>query len=158
MIKSMTGFAALTREDELAAINVTLRAVNHRYLDLQLRVPSALADQEQRIRGLVQGGFADLARVQQWNQAFVATSPQGERYAELSRRIEESLAFMAACGLSPSTMPQLRAMQWDYRDQLQMSRRQAVNADDQGGVAHQGERTFYVYDSTGQRVRTAALS
>ncbi len=54
MIKSMTGFAALTREDELAAINVTLRAVNHRYLDLQLRVPSALADQEQRIRGLVQ--------------------------------------------------------------------------------------------------------
>ena len=54
MIKSMTGFAALTREDELAAINVTLRAVNHRYLDLQLRVPAALADQEQRIRGLVQ--------------------------------------------------------------------------------------------------------
>jgi len=54
MIKSMTGFAALTREDELAAINVTLRAVNHRYLDLQLRVPTALADQEQRIRGLVQ--------------------------------------------------------------------------------------------------------
>ena len=54
MIKSMTGFAAQTREDELAAINVTLRAVNHRYLDLQLRVPTALADQEQRIRGLVQ--------------------------------------------------------------------------------------------------------
>jgi uncharacterized protein (TIGR00255 family) len=54
MIKSMTGFAALTREDELAAINVTLRAVNHRYLDLQLRVPTALADQEQRIRVLVQ--------------------------------------------------------------------------------------------------------
>jgi uncharacterized protein (TIGR00255 family) len=54
MIKSMTGFAALTREDELAALNVTLRAVNHRYLDLQLRVPSALADQEQRIRTLVQ--------------------------------------------------------------------------------------------------------
>ncbi len=54
MIKSMTGFAALTREDEIAAINVTLRAVNHRYLDLQLRVPTALADQEQRIRGLVQ--------------------------------------------------------------------------------------------------------
>jgi uncharacterized protein (TIGR00255 family) len=54
MIKSMTGFAALTRDDELAAINVTLRSVNHRYLDLQLRVPAALADQEQRIRGLVQ--------------------------------------------------------------------------------------------------------
>jgi uncharacterized protein (TIGR00255 family) len=54
MIKSMTGFAALTREDDLAAINVTLRAVNHRYLDLQLRMPTALADQESRVRGLVQ--------------------------------------------------------------------------------------------------------
>ena len=43
MIKSMTGFAAVTHEDDLAAINVTLRAVNHRYLDLQLRVPSTLA-------------------------------------------------------------------------------------------------------------------
>ena len=63
MIKSMTGFAALTREDELAAINVTLRAVNHRYLDLQLRVPPALADQEQRIRGAgAAGGRARTGR------------------------------------------------------------------------------------------------
>ena len=61
------------------------------------------------LRAFAQGGFADLARVQQWNQAFIAASPQGDRYAELSRRIEESLAFMAACGLSPATMPQLRA-------------------------------------------------
>jgi 3-deoxy-7-phosphoheptulonate synthase len=61
------------------------------------------------VRAFAQGGFADLARVQQWNQAFIASSPQGERYAELSQRIEESLAFMAACGLSPATMPQLRA-------------------------------------------------
>ena len=54
MIKSMTGFAALTREDDQAALNVTLRSVNHRYLDVQLRVPAALADQEGRIRALVQ--------------------------------------------------------------------------------------------------------
>ena len=33
------------------------------------------------LRAFTQGGFADLARVQQWNQAFVAASPQGERYA-----------------------------------------------------------------------------
>jgi RHS repeat-associated protein len=50
-------------------------------------------------------------------------------------------------------MPHLQEMRWDYRDQLQMSRRQAVSADGQGGVAHLGERTFYVYDSTGLRVR-----
>ncbi len=64
------------------------------------------------LRAFAQGGFADLARVQQWNQAFIAASPQGERYAELSRRITESLDFMAACGLSPATMPQLRATEF----------------------------------------------
>ncbi len=55
MIKSMTGFAALTRDDELATIGVTLKAVNHRFLDLQLRLPPSLAAAESRIRGIVQG-------------------------------------------------------------------------------------------------------
>ena len=54
MIKSMTGFASLTRDDELATITVTIKAVNHRFLDLQLRVPGSLAAAETRIRGLVQ--------------------------------------------------------------------------------------------------------
>ena len=35
------------------------------------------------LRAFTQGGFADLARVQQWNQAFIAASPQGERYGEI---------------------------------------------------------------------------
>ena len=54
MIKSMTGFAALTREDDRVALNVTLRAVNHRFLDVQTRMPPSLGDQEARIRALVQ--------------------------------------------------------------------------------------------------------
>jgi uncharacterized protein (TIGR00255 family) len=54
MIKSMTGFASLTRDDELATITVTVKAVNHRFLDLQLRVPGSLAAAETRIRSLVQ--------------------------------------------------------------------------------------------------------
>jgi uncharacterized protein (TIGR00255 family) len=58
MIKSMTGFASLTRDDEAAAIGVTIRSVNHRFLDLQLRLPSALADLEPAVRALVQGRLA----------------------------------------------------------------------------------------------------
>ncbi len=50
-------------------------------------------------------------------------------------------------------MPNLQIMQWDFKDQLQMTRRQAVNATDADGVQHQGEQTYYVYDSAGQRVR-----
>jgi uncharacterized protein (TIGR00255 family) len=54
MIKSMTGFASLTRDDEAATIAVTIRSVNHKFLDLQLRVPPSLASIEGRLRALVQ--------------------------------------------------------------------------------------------------------
>ncbi|HET9703637.1 MAG TPA: YicC/YloC family endoribonuclease [Vicinamibacterales bacterium] len=53
MIKSMTGFASLTRDDERGAIGVTVRSVNHRFLDLQLRLPPPVADLEPRLRALV---------------------------------------------------------------------------------------------------------
>ena len=53
MIKSMTGFAAITREDERATLAVTIRALNHRYLDLQLRLPQSLAALENDVRSLV---------------------------------------------------------------------------------------------------------
>jgi uncharacterized protein (TIGR00255 family) len=53
VIKSMTGFAAVTREDDRATLAVTIRALNHRYLDLQLRVPQSLAAIETEIRALV---------------------------------------------------------------------------------------------------------
>jgi uncharacterized protein (TIGR00255 family) len=53
MIKSMTGFASVTREDERATITVTIRALNHRYLDLQLRIPQSLAAMEPDVRTLV---------------------------------------------------------------------------------------------------------
>ena len=58
MIKSMTGFASLTRDDERAAIGVTIRSVNHRFLDLQLRLPAPIADLEPRLRVLVQKHLA----------------------------------------------------------------------------------------------------
>ena len=58
MIKSMTGFASLTRDDERGAIGVTIRSVNHRFLDLQLRLPPTIADLEARLRALVQKHLA----------------------------------------------------------------------------------------------------
>jgi uncharacterized protein (TIGR00255 family) len=50
----MTGFASLAREEDGATIGVTVRAVNHRFLDLQLRVPQSCAEMEPRLRSLVQ--------------------------------------------------------------------------------------------------------
>ena len=57
-MKSMTGFASLTHEDERATIAVTIRAVNHRFLDLQLRIPQSIGDVEARVRALLQKWLA----------------------------------------------------------------------------------------------------
>jgi uncharacterized protein (TIGR00255 family) len=53
MIKSMTGFSSVTREDERATVGVTIRSLNHRHLDLQLRNPQMLSAHEAEIRALV---------------------------------------------------------------------------------------------------------
>ncbi|HTT81584.1 MAG TPA: 3-deoxy-7-phosphoheptulonate synthase class II [Stellaceae bacterium] len=60
------------------------------------------------LRAFAQGGYADLHRVHAWNQDFVADSPQGERYQALADRLTETLDFMAACGLTSETTPQIR--------------------------------------------------
>jgi uncharacterized protein (TIGR00255 family) len=50
MILSMTGFAAVAAELPGCSISVELRSVNHRYLDLQLRLPDELRTLESAVR------------------------------------------------------------------------------------------------------------
>ena len=63
MIASMTGFASVAREDEKATVMVTIRAVNHRHLDLQLRMPSSLGALEPDVRVMV-GKYVVRGRVE----------------------------------------------------------------------------------------------
>jgi uncharacterized protein (TIGR00255 family) len=58
MIKSMTGFASLTSEDDAATVMVTVRSVNHRYLDIQVRAPKELSELEREFREIVQAQVA----------------------------------------------------------------------------------------------------
>ncbi len=60
------------------------------------------------LRAFAQGGYADLNQVNQWTLGFVADSPQGHRYQHLADQLTESLAFMAACGVTSDSIPQLR--------------------------------------------------
>ncbi len=60
------------------------------------------------LRAFAQGGFADLHKVHQWNLQFVAGSAQGARYEELAGRIDETLGFMEACGLTPDKVRELK--------------------------------------------------
>src|SRR6185295_15438145 len=57
VIRSMTGFAAVSREESGDKVSVTLKSVNHRFLDVQIKAPQSLASLEQRIRALLQQGL-----------------------------------------------------------------------------------------------------
>jgi 3-deoxy-7-phosphoheptulonate synthase len=59
------------------------------------------------LRAFAQGGFADLNKIHRWNLDFVGNSPLGERYEHLAAQIDQSLNFMAACGINAETTPQL---------------------------------------------------
>ena len=60
------------------------------------------------LRAFASGGYADLHEVHRWNLGFVARSPLAARYQDLSHRIDETLAFMAACGITSGSTPQIR--------------------------------------------------
>ena len=55
------------------------------------------------VRAFTKGGFADLNRVHSWNQEFVATSAEGQRYEQVASEVERALAFMRACGIETET-------------------------------------------------------
>jgi uncharacterized protein (TIGR00255 family) len=58
MIKSMTGFASASRETDQATLSVTVKSVNHRFLDVQFRLPQTLSLGESALRTGVQKGVA----------------------------------------------------------------------------------------------------
>jgi 3-deoxy-7-phosphoheptulonate synthase len=60
------------------------------------------------LRAFASGGYADLHEVHRWNLGFVARSPLATRYQDLSHRIDETLAFMDACGVHSSNTAQVR--------------------------------------------------
>ena len=60
------------------------------------------------LRAFAQGGFANLEEIHRWTLGFVSNSPQGERYEKLSHRLDETLRFMQACGLTSDSIRQLR--------------------------------------------------
>ena len=53
MIKSMTGFGRGVSEDEKREFRVEMRAVNHRYLDLNIRMPKSLMTLEDKMKKII---------------------------------------------------------------------------------------------------------
>ena len=68
-----------------------------------LRVYEQSAATLNLLRAFAQGGLADLTKVHSWVTEFLSGTPQEDRFQELAGRIEESLNFMRACGITPET-------------------------------------------------------
>ena len=68
-----------------------------------LRVYEQSAATLNLLRAFAQGGLADLTKVHSWVTEFLSGTPQADRFKELAGRIEESLNFMRACGITPET-------------------------------------------------------
>jgi len=60
------------------------------------------------LRAFSSGGYADLHEVHRWNLDFAERSPLAARYQDLAQRIEETLSFMAACGMTSATTRDMR--------------------------------------------------
>ena len=60
------------------------------------------------LRAFAQGGFADLHKVHRWTLESMDGGSATARYREMAERIEETLAFMRACGLEASKVQALR--------------------------------------------------
>jgi len=64
------------------------------------------------LRAFTRGGFADLSQVSTWNREFVASSPAGQRYAQMADEIDRALRFMTACGVTGTTTPALHEVEF----------------------------------------------
>jgi uncharacterized protein (TIGR00255 family) len=62
MIKSMTGFGVAGLENEQMMVQVEIRSLNSKFLDLSIRSPRQFAEKEPEIRNLVQG-YLDRGKV-----------------------------------------------------------------------------------------------
>ncbi len=73
-----------------------------------LRAYSQSAATLNLLRAFSTGGYANLRQVHRWTLDHIGTSTWGARFADMADRIGEALDFMAACGVDPSTVPQLQ--------------------------------------------------
>ncbi|MBK5263641.1 MAG: 3-deoxy-7-phosphoheptulonate synthase class II [Alphaproteobacteria bacterium] len=60
------------------------------------------------LRAFSTGGYANLHQVHAWTLDFMGRSAWAKKFGEMADRIGDALDFMAACGINPETVPQLK--------------------------------------------------
>ena len=83
------------------------------------------------LRAFTTGGFADLAQVHTWNQQFVASSREGQRYERVAAEIDRALRFMRACGIDLTGEATLHQVEfWTSHEALILGYEEALTRKD----------------------------
>lgn len=113
MLHSMTGFARQTADSRLGFLTCELRAVNHRYLDVQFKLPEQLRPKEtelrQQIAASVRRGKVDCSM--HFRRA-IADGAELQLDRELVRRIAARLDELAELLPEPRAPDSLDVLRW----------------------------------------------
>jgi uncharacterized protein (TIGR00255 family) len=103
-IYSMTGYAIATLELPLLALNLELRSVNHRYLDIQFRIPDELRTFEPAMR---EKASARINRGKIEVRIALARTPAEQTLLQIDARLLEQLsqANAAVKAVMPESAP-----------------------------------------------------
>jgi len=105
------------------------------------------------LRAFTKGGFADLNEVHTWNQAFVASSAEGQRYELVAAEIDRALRFMTACGIDLTNAATLHQVDfWTSHEALILGYEEALTRKDSltGGWYDCSAHLLWVGDRTRQ--------
>jgi uncharacterized protein (TIGR00255 family) len=152
MIFSMTGYAVATAEPDAGSLSLELRSVNHRYLDLQLRMPDELRMLEPLLRDSISArisrgkvecriNFAPRQTLRQTTQPNTALLQQLAQWEEQVRQVlPEARALSVAEVLAWKGMLENPALQTEsLYDALQALLQQALD-DFSGARKREGEK------------------
>ena len=114
MIRSMTGFARRERQGPWGTLTCELRSVNHRYLELSLRLPDDLRGLENDARKLLSG---TLRRGKVDAGVYLRGAPSAAASLDINRPLVEQVVAGAAevnsiAGSAAGTLNPLDVLRW----------------------------------------------
>jgi len=113
MICSMTGFARVEQQQDGVSLRWELRSVNHRYLDLSLRLPDAARGWEPELRGVLTAklGRGKVDASLQLNVDPESGAPQ-KLNLEVARQVADYLKSVAGELRDPARVDPLAVLRW----------------------------------------------
>jgi uncharacterized protein (TIGR00255 family) len=114
MIRSMTGFASVERQYVFGRLTWELRSVNHRYLEISLRLPEEFRPLEPEIRRLL-GQHLSRGKVDVGLRFNAASGALGSDFALNRDLLDQLLALHAEVGAAantPAPADPLALMRW----------------------------------------------